>query len=504
VAPAEGPRGTPYEGGTSLGSLGCYTAAWMGTPVHPLRRGLVLSGILVIALAAVAPPTVLAASLAPDFTIRLSDRANFTLSQHRDKVVVLDFMYLGCPSCKLAETALKSVYWKYRNDTATAGQYETVSIGILPEYIDTLEEFASYKQSRGLPWPMGPAGAAEGNAVQLYGVSEVVHLFVINKEGYVTWSYVARVGLDPCALTRDLDAAVAAAFSGQAQTIEVGNAGVFALIAVAALASFLSPCSFPLLPGYMTHYLTRHAQRGGTKAQGALGGFAAGLGIIVVYGVIGLIVVAAGAAAAAVVPILQPIVGGVLIALGLLTLTSRQFYFLSEAVEKLRARLFGDKEQSERFYLSLFSYGAGYGAAGFGCVAAPFIAAVLFATAMGGAAMGALAFLVYAVIVIALMVALTVALSVVGETAVKKLNKYTEVIKKISAVVLILAGIYLIYFFWSTTTAVSCEGQPFPWWIVFLVIGVFAAAVAAYYLLRRRRMKAETATPPATPPPGES
>jgi len=120
-------------------------------------------------------------------------------------------------------------------------------------------------------------------------------------------------------------------------------------------------------------------------------------------------------------------------------------------VEKLRARLFGETEQSPRFYLSLFSYGAGYGAAGFGCVAAPFIAAVLFATTVGGALMGALAFLVYAVIVIVLMVALTITLSIVGDAAVKKLNKYTETIKKISAVVLIVAGIYLLYFFWSST-----------------------------------------------------
>jgi len=440
----------------------------MGTPVALRGRGLVLLIVIALTLAAVGTAAALlmrpAVRPAPDFTITLPDGTDFTLSANRGKVVVMDFMYINCPSCKLAESALKAVYWSYRNDSRYVNQFETVSVDIYPQYIDPPPAIAAYRQARGIPWPMGPDNEGRGNVAQLYGVSEVVHLFVINKEGFVTWSFVARVGLNACTLTRDLNAAVDAAMTGRAQAIGVENAGVFALIAVAALASFLSPCSFPLLPGYMTHYLQMHAKRGGTKVQGAIGGFAAGLGIIVVYGAVGLVVVAAGAAAATVVPILQPVVGVVLIVLGILTLTSKQFYFLSVVVEKLRARLFGETEQSPRFYLSLFSYGAGYGAAGFGCVAAPFIAAVLFATTVGGALMGALAFLVYAVIVIVLMVALTITLSIVGDAAVKKLNKYTETIKKISAVVLIVAGIYLLYFFWSSTygsatpVSVTCLG----------------------------------------------
>jgi len=362
-------------------------------------------------------------------------------------------MYLDCPSCKIAESALKAVYWSYNNDSRYAGQVEIVSIDIFPQYIHNLTSIEAYRQRRGIPWPMGSDNAGAGNAQQLYSVSELVHLFVISPQGNVTWSFVARVGLDACALTGDLNAAVAASLTGTAKSISVESASVYALIAVAAVASFFSPCSFPLLPGYVTHYLQLHAKRGGTKVQGALGGVAAGFGIVVVYGLVGVVVIAAGAAASAFVPLLQPIVGVVLILLGVLTLTSKQFYFLSNAIEKLRARLFGEREEDPRFYLSLFSYGAGYGAAGFGCVAAPFIAATLYATTVGGVGAGALAFLVYSVIVVALMTGLTLALSIAGEAAVKKLNKYTEIIKKVSAVVLIVAGIYLLYFFWASAVA---------------------------------------------------
>jgi len=345
--------------------------------------------LLVVAAALLASPAAVADTApAPDFSIRLSDGTNFTLSEHRGNVVILDFMYIDCPSCKIAESALKAVYWSYQNDSRYAGRVEVVSIDVYPWYVDTLQDIGDYRQRRAIPWGMGSGNTTEGNIQMLYGVSEVVHIFVVDPAGNLTWSFVARAALDPCALTGDLNTMVAASLTGTAKPITVEQASVYALIAVAAVASFFSPCSFPLLPGYVTHYLQLHAKRGGTKVQGALGGVAAGLGIVVVYGLVGLVVLFAGAAAAAFVPLLQPVVGVILILLGILTLTSKQFYFLSNAVEKLRAKLVGEKENDPRFYLSLFSYGAGYGAAGFGCVAAPFIAATLYATTVGGVGAG--------------------------------------------------------------------------------------------------------------------
>lgn len=48
------------------------------------------------------------------------------------------------------------------------------------------------------------------------------------------------------------------------------------------------------------------------------------------------------------------------------------------------------------------------------------------------------------------MVAITIILSAAGAKAVTKMNRYTDIIKKVSAVVLIAAGAYLVYFFWAT------------------------------------------------------
>ncbi|HKZ48505.1 MAG TPA: redoxin domain-containing protein, partial [Thermoplasmata archaeon] len=122
-------------------------------------RGAALTLLVVVAALAGAPVASADASPAPDFTIPLSDGTNFTLSEHVGKVVVLDFMYLDCPSCKIAESALKAVYWSYNNDSRYAGQVEIVSIDIFPQYIHNLTSIEAYRQRRGIPWPMGSDNA---------------------------------------------------------------------------------------------------------------------------------------------------------------------------------------------------------------------------------------------------------------------------------------------------------------------------------------------------------
>jgi len=577
----------------------------------------------------------------PDFTIPLVDGSSFNLSANRGKVVVLEFMFVGCVSCRTAESSLLSVHSTYRNNPETASRFEVLSVSAN----DTALELDAYRTDHALPWLFG-ADAALPARFNVPPNSTAVTLLVIDTNGYITWRFTPPPNWsDSAALATDLGATIQAAYPrAPSNAIDIQQLSIIVLIALAALSSFFSPCSFPLLPGYMTHYLQleakryRHAlattarvepqptiqkdmaakaiaaatqdlampgapqelrvvlsaadrafvageyvialelammargdlsrragiqaarenlqgndtgdslrrtedlareaealnipvpktreilqlasaafmagdsaraaqltaqaleelererdagiaahlktyeeavaaaKKGGANTQpaqqaldrarqdlqapppkpmglgkAALGGLAAGFGMVLIYGIVGAIVILAGAGAASTMPYVQPIVGVVLIALGFLTLTSRQFYFLSAAVEKFRARAFGNKEDDkDRYYSSLFAYGAGYGAAGFGCVAGPFVAASLQASAIGGIGLGVLAFLFYAVCVIILMVAITVILSAAGSKAVTKMNRYTDIIKKVSAVVLIAAGAYLVYFFWAT------------------------------------------------------
>ena len=52
--------------------------------------------------------------------------------------------------------------------------------------------------------------------------------------------------------------------------------------------------------------------------------------------------------------------------------------------------------------------------------------------------------------IVLLMVAITFMLSAFGQESVRKLSQYTDLIKKVSAVVLIAVGVYLIYYYLTT------------------------------------------------------
>ena len=52
-----------------------------------------------------------------------------------------------------------------------------------------------------------------------------------------------------------------------------------------------------------------------------------------------------------------------------------------------------------------------------------------------------------------IMIVVTFVLATLGQAALKKINRYTETIKKVSAVVLIIAGVYLVYYWYAAWVA---------------------------------------------------
>src|SRR3989475_4163918 len=246
------------------------------------------------------------------------------------------------------------------------------------------------------------------------------------------------------ALRNELEATIALALQGKAPAIDFQQLSIFALAALAGVASFFSPCSFPMLPGYMAFFLTLEskAETRMSKRRAVLSGTLSSLGIILVYAIIAGILVVIGAAAVSLVQPLQAIVGGLLIVMGIVMFSAVQYNWLVNPFRALRRRVFPKWTPNEMQTVQgkLFSYGVGYGAAGFGCVAPPFIAAILNATVIGGAGAGIAVLGGYAGVVIGLMAAITLVLATVGQAAVKKMNRYTEAIKKVSAVGPLAAG----------------------------------------------------------------
>lgn len=54
-------------------------------------------------------------SKAPDFAVRTTEGNEFRLSAQRGRVVVLDFLAVGCPSCAREVASLKEVWGQFRS-----------------------------------------------------------------------------------------------------------------------------------------------------------------------------------------------------------------------------------------------------------------------------------------------------------------------------------------------------------------------------------------------------
>ncbi len=411
-----------------------------------LKTNLTIALILITAVVVVAAVIVVASpktSTAPDFSVTDTEGANITLSGLRGKVVLIDFMYINCEGCKVVTANLVELKPSYGDDLVI------ISIDILPQ-IDSNSLIQAYKQTASVTWQV----ARDTDSIQgKYGVSTLPHVVIVDKNGVLSWNWIAGGPLDKTGQRIDMQRAIDSALAGTALPTTIAQTSVGALAILAAIGSFFSPCSFPLLPGYMAYYLGIDAEskQKPSTATAAGRGFLAALGMIVVYGIIALIVFAIGYAAASFVSFLGPTIGVILITLGILTLTPLQYHKIIVPFQRLRQKIWPTKEGDEQKGATgakLFAYGVGYGAAGFACVAPPFIAAVLNATIYGSILYGLLVLVVYSVIVIALMIAITILLTEAGQAAVKKMNRYVNVIKKISGIALIIAGSYLLYFWW--------------------------------------------------------
>jgi len=386
---------------------------------------------------------------APDFRIRDIDGNEITLSSYRGKsVVVLDFMYIDCPGCEILRKNLDQVYPEFKD------RIVIISIDVLPQ--DSEDELRAYRNETGIKWYVA---RDTDNLKQKYGIGSLPTLVIIDKNGYPVHSSAGEPPPD------ELRSLFNKAIEGSAQAIPIMQMSIFALAIFAGAASFFSPCSFPMFPGYMTLYLGLEQEasssdmkkRTSYKLRAFYAGGAASLGIIFVFLIVGGVIILMGRAFASNLPLLQPIVGVILIALGGLMLTNLSYWGLLRPFQKIGNLFRREKKpdsasspsssRSTGFYAKLFAYGIGYGAASAGCVAPLFIA-VITGALVGSLVDGILALLLYTMTAALLMISISVILATASRKVVDNMKKYTPLIKKISGVVLIIVGIYLVAYFY--------------------------------------------------------
>jgi len=119
---------------------------------------------------------------APDFTLTDIYGTEFSLSEYREKVVLIDLFRIqpSCPPCIYAIPHLKGVYNEY-------SQNDLVMMSISVSSIDTAETLRNdFVEEYDIPWIVACGGT---QIASKYSVSVVPTLVIVDVEGYVGYRH---------------------------------------------------------------------------------------------------------------------------------------------------------------------------------------------------------------------------------------------------------------------------------------------------------------------------
>jgi cytochrome c-type biogenesis protein len=408
---------------------------------------------------------------APDFTLKDTEGKTFSLSDYEgEKVVVLDFMFSTCVPCeKFVKDALEPYSRNMDNNDVVI-----ISVSVFGE--DDESELRDYAKDYGWRHAMGdPSGDIE----IAYGVTGTPKLFIIDTEGQITYEAGGTTGKSIPDDSDELELEVKKAVAGEGALVKVRESSIYLFAVGAGVMVFFSPCSFPMLPGYMSFYLANKKQRVGefnekVARETLPDGLAAAAGLMGILLLIGILLVPFVSIIGGFIPVLELVVGILILTMGAIMVMEydsekivRPFRNLMSAIASSRPMMmaksgiesgikastgkefsFSESEAGTR--TGLFWYGVAYGSAATGCVA-PVVVGLLTASISKGIITGLLVFLIFSATAGALMVAFTMIVAASESTIVDKLKASTRQIEMAGGVVMIIVGLYLMYYFLSTS-----------------------------------------------------
>jgi len=204
----------------------------------------------------------------------------------------------------------------------------------------------------------------------------------------------------------------------------------------AGLLAVLAPCALPMLPSFISYYMNNENEESSLMSA-LVFGLITVAGFLTVFLGIGILPSFALNFISSRIALVAPSIGVILIILGLGHLFSDIFYNIP-AIQTKAPEGIGLRS----FYL----YGLGYGAASMACSFPVFILLVLQSASAGSFVSILLMFLAYGLGAATVLVPLSVALTFSREIFYQRLIAVLPYMKKINAGILILAGLYMIYY----------------------------------------------------------
>ena len=393
----------------------------------------------------------------------------FRLSEHRGKVVILDFMAHGCSSCHYAQEHMESQLSDWEN---LSGPYPVmiVSIGSWYSYesLDYLNQ-SDHSENYFVPqWVLG-TGAGDsvilnestgerGDLVEQYHAQAIPLLLVLDHEGFIVAKQNSGTPVEGWG---EFDDAVVRANAGEATSLRVGLAdvdtsftGILFLGLMLGILVYFSPCAFPVLPGYIGYYISLRLREDELQEAGKLKGgmprhttvgVVAGLGMMTFFAVLGLLVLGLSEVVnvgsylhrfAIFIAILLFVFGSFMLMGG----TSH----LLGWVDKFVVQRFSTTESDDLFTprRNMYLWGIGYAAASVDCTAAIVLPYLGYLLASGtSAVLAGLGGIMASVFL--LMMGVTVVVGVGSRRVEGFLRRATDSIKMVGAWMMMFAGIGL-------------------------------------------------------------
>ena len=393
------------------------------------------------------------------------------LSELRGDVIILDLMARDCGSCHYVQEHLESEMSDWQKTAGENGVgFHIIAYGAwYSESLDYLNTSLGEYTVPLYPTGLGSTEAAiledgsTSDPKQLFstaGTGQIPVVMVIDVEGYIVERQATGT---PIGGWGEFNDAVDLALTGNVSLTmddriaweepSTSFVAVFALGMILSILVYFSPCAFPVLPGFISYYLSLGAREDDLIKEGKLKkgmpsswviGTLAGLGMWTFFIIIGIVAFAMGEAFAqsGMVHTIAIAIALLLIILGsimLLGITSHVLGFVQKLVDR-----WSTTEMDETFTprRNMYLYGIGYAAASIDCTAAAVLPFVIFLGTLGTTAtISGLSGLMLGLLI--LMILVTVLVGLGRQVMINFLRRMTGMIKMVGSWMMIMAGIGL-------------------------------------------------------------
>lgn len=206
------------------------------------------------------------------------------------------------------------------------------------------------------------------------------------------------------------------------------------------MLAFLSPCAVALLPAYIVSFISRNKERSSSKKYLVLRGLKLAslsiLGILIIYAIAGTTIIFASQFLKEYMKWVAITLGGGLVILGIVMLRGKNIS-LNIHIKQRRY----DSETAEAFF-----FGMAYAIGALGCLFPLFLVVTTQALAAPSIAAGSSYIIAYFLGMSILMMTMILLSIFAKDYLMKQLQRVLPHMNKMSGILLILAGIYIIQY----------------------------------------------------------